>query len=161
MIDQVLFSAGPLDPQTLAEAEGALGVQLPDDYRSFMLQSNGGRPKPSGFDIDWQDGQPPAGDWRTSSLSMLYPVADPPEDGLLHMNTVTFAGRLPAHTLAIGSDAGGNALLLALGGPWQGKVLFWCKDHEVADGAIPGYDNVGLVADSFQDLLDQRLRRPR
>jgi hypothetical protein len=61
-------------------------------------------------------------------------------------------------TLAIASDAGGNVLLLALSGPFVGKVLFWCKDHEVEEGCVPGYENVGVVADSFDDFLNNKLR---
>lgn len=161
MIDRVLFSSGPLDPSRLDEVELALGVRLPDDFRAFMLQHNGGRPKPSGFDITWQAGQAPADDWRTSSLALLYPVSVSSEENLLRMNQVTFAGRLPAHTVAIGSDAGGNVLLLSTDGPRKGKLLFWCKDHEAEAGTVPGFANVGFVADSFQDLIDRRLRKPR
>lgn len=158
MIEKVSFSAGPLDEAKLAAAESSLGVRLPDDLRRFMLRYNGGRPKPSGFDIAWQDGQACAADWRTSSLSLIYPVADPPADDLVRMNEVTFRGRVPEETLVIGCDAGGNQILLALDGPMKGRILFWCKDHEVQDGARPGYGNIGLLADSFQDFLETRLR---
>ena len=158
MISKVAFSEGPLALERLQAAVAALRVQLPEDYVRFMLRYNGGRPKPSGFDVRWVDRQAVGQDWRTSSLSMLFPVADPPADSLVRMNQLTFAGRVPADTLAIGSDAGGNLLLLALGGPWVGKVLFWVKDHEVESGQLPGYENVGLIADNFTDLLDHRLR---
>lgn len=157
MIHEVLFSTGPLAPDRLQAAEHALGIRMPEDYRRFMLQFNGGRPKPRGFDIAWEEGRLGAEDWRTSSLSILYPVEDSADENLVSMNRVTFEGRIPKGTLAIASDAGGNVLLLALNGPYAGKVLFWVKDHEVEEGAVPGYDNVGLVADSFQDLLDHRL----
>lgn len=158
MMQEVSFSAGPLAPDRLQRAEQALGVQLPDDYRRFMLQYNGGCPEPSGFDIRWEGTQTPAPDWRTSSLSELYSVTEGEDDSLEYMNRVTFAGRIPKDTLAIGSDAGGNVLLLALGGPFAGKVLFWCKDYEVEEGDVPGYDNVGVIADSFGDLVQNRLR---
>lgn len=142
----------------VADAEAQLKVALPADYRAFLMKTNGGYPEPDGFAITWQPGQPPADDWKTSTLSRFYAITEERTSNLVRSNKVTFAGRLPAHTLAVASDAGGNQLLLALGGPFAGKVLFWAKDHEVEQGQVPGYDNVGVVADSFTDLLAQRLR---
>ena len=106
----------------------------------------------------WQTAQAPAPDWRTSKLSRFYAITDERTSNLLRANTVTFARRLPAQTISIAIDAGGNQLLLALGGPMAGKILFWAKDHEAEEGTQPSYDNVGFVADSFTDLLQQRLR---
>jgi hypothetical protein len=70
---------------------------------------------------------------------------------------MTLRDRLPPDTVAIASDAGGNQLLLAFRGPHAGKVLLWIKDHEASDGETPGYENVGVVADSFADLIENRL----
>ena len=56
--------AGPaLAPQRLAELEQQLGAPLPEDYRQFLLQSNGGIPSRKSFlvgpdverDIRWVD----------------------------------------------------------------------------------------------------------
>lgn len=151
-------SRPPASAAQVADAEAKLQVRLPDDYRAFLMQTNGGYPQPDGFAIAWQQGQPPAPDWRTSTLSRFYAITEERNSNLLRANTVTFARRLPEQTIAIATDAGSNQLLLALGGPLAGKVLFWAKDHEARDGAAPGYDNVGVVADSFTDLLQQRLR---
>jgi cell wall assembly regulator SMI1 len=142
----------------VADAEAKLQVKLPDDYRAFLMKTNGGYPEPDGFVVAWQPAQAPAPDWRTSKLSRFYAITEERTSNLLRANMVTFARRLPAQTIAIAIDAGGNQLLLALGGPLAGKVLFWVKDLEAQDDAAPGYDNVGIVADSFTDLLQQRLR---
>lgn len=142
----------------VAQAETQLNVRLPQDYRDFLMNTNGGYPDPDGFDILWQPGQPPAEDWKTSTLSRFYAITEERHSNLLKANLVTFVKRLPASTIAIATDAGSNQLLLALGGPLAGKVLFWAKDHEVEEGETPGYDNIGIVADSFTDLLANRLR---
>lgn len=91
-------------------------------------------------------------------MSWFYEISDGGPCSLLDVNRVDLAGRLPPGTLAISSDAGGNQLLLAFGGPHAGKVLLWIKDHEASDGATPGYDNVGFVADSFADFIQNRLK---
>ena len=90
-------------------------------------------------------------------MSWFYEVSDSDVCNLMTTNRVDFAGRLPPETLAIASDAGGNQLLLALGGPRAVKLLPWIKDREASDGETPGYDNVGVVADSFTVFLQHRL----
>jgi hypothetical protein len=91
-------------------------------------------------------------------VSRFYAVTQEHNSNLVRANTRTFAGRLPPHTIAIATDPFANQILLALGGPLAGKVLFWSKDDEVREGDAPGYDNVGVIADSFTDLLARRLR---
>lgn len=148
---------GPIPESAIAAVEQALGINFPPDYRGFLAQFNGGRPEPDGFRIEWDAGQECAEDWRTSAMSWFYSIGEQRTGNLLRMNKITFEGRLPAGTLTIASDAGGNQILLAVGGPQAGKVLFWVKDHEATDGAPPGYGNVGVVADGFSDFLAQRL----
>lgn len=151
-------SRPPASADQVADAEAQLKILLPPDYRAFLMKTNGGYPEPDGFAIVWQEAQPPADGWKTSSLSRFYAITEERTSNLVRSNKVTFAGRLPAQTIAFAADAGGNQLLLALGGPMAGKVLFWAKDYEVERGHSPGYDNVGFVADSLTDLLENRLR---
>jgi hypothetical protein len=148
---------GPLPEADVQAAEQALGVAFPPDYREFLLRLNGGFPDPRGFNIDWVPEQACGQDWRRTSLSWFYEISDSDVCNLVTTNRIDFAGRLPTGTLTIGSDAGGNQLLLAFSGPHAGKVLLWIKDHEASDGETPGYGNVGVVADSFADLLQNRL----
>jgi hypothetical protein len=148
---------GPLAENDVQAAEQALGVQFPSDYRAFLLRVNGGYPEPDGLRIYWAPGQVCGEDWGTTAMSWFYKITDERTGNLVRSNQVTFAGRLPAGTLAIASDAGGNQLLLAFSGPHAGKVLLWIKDHEASDGETPGYGNVGVVADSFADLIQNRL----
>ncbi len=147
----------PVSLAQIREVEIELGVSLPDDYRNFLMRNNGGYPEPDGFSITWRSDQAPASDWKTSTLSRFYAITEERTSNLLRSNKVTFAGRLPTGTITIATDAGGNQLLLALGGPLAGKVLFWVKDHEVGEGQTPVYDNVGIVADSFSDLINSCL----
>lgn len=142
----------------MAEAEARIGLTFPADYRAFLAKFNGGWPEPDRFNIRWRPGQPPADDWRSSSMGWFYAIGSSVRSSdLVRANTSTFRGRLPAGTLAIGHDAGGNQLLLAVEGPYAGQLLFWCKDQEAGDGHVPGWDNVGQVAASLQDFLDNVL----
>jgi hypothetical protein len=150
-------SKAPLSAQDLSNVECALGVGLPKDYKSFLLNHNGGATQPDGFAVVWQKGQKGAEDWKSSTLSRLYYVWDERQSNLVRANTVTFKDRIPRDTITVGTDAGGNQILLATGGPHKGKVLFWVKDHEVEEGEEPGYENVGVLADSFDDFLNRKL----
>ncbi|MFG6460925.1 SMI1/KNR4 family protein [Roseateles sp. DXS20W] len=149
--------AGPVAEAGVQAAEQILGVRFPPDYRAFLLSLNGGRPQPEGFKIEWAPGQACGEDWRTTAMSWFYCITEERIGNLVRSNRVTFEGRLPRGTLTIGPDAFGNQLLLAFDGPYAGKVLLWIKDHEASDGETPGYDNVGFVADSFADFIQNRL----
>lgn len=150
---------GPLSMQALAAAEQALAVSLPDDYRAFLLQHNGGQPEPDRFAIAWRPGQREAMVGPASMVSWLFAVYDGRSENLLRMNQITFKGRLPPGTLAIGRDPGSNLLLLRTSGPQRGELLYWLMETEARteDGETPTEDNVGFVADSFDDFLHNRL----
>ena len=146
----------PATDEAIAAAQSAIGLNFPADYRAFLKTFNGGRPEPDSFRIQWRDEQAPAQDWRTSSMGWFYAIGSAVRSSdLVRVNTVTFRDRLPKGTVAIGYDAASNQLLLAVEGPFAGKLLFWCKDHEVPQGQVPGYDNVGVMAEGFQDFLDK------
>jgi hypothetical protein len=85
-------------------------------------------------------------------------VHDGPKANLLTANEVDFRGRLPPGTMAIAQDPGGNVILLEVSDPSRERVLFWVKDYEVEEGQTPGFDNVGFIAESFDDLLKNKLR---
>lgn len=159
MSAKILSPMGTLSESQLAAAERELGLSFPADYRAFMQAYNGGSPDPDGFDIFWPADREAelAQDWRTSSISYFLSIYDGRHINFLEYNKVTFAGRIPKETFAIARDPGGNLILLATAGPHAGNVLFWVKDHESQEGP-PGYANVALIADSFEQLLTQKLR---
>ena len=157
MVAKILEGHGPLAEADIAWAEAELGVILPNDYRAFLSQFNGGYPQPGGFKVVWQSKQACGEDWRTSAMSWFYAITAHRTGNLVRMNKVTFHGRLPPDTITIASDAGGNQILLALAGQYCGQVLFWVKDHEVEQGEPPSYDNVGSIADSFEEFLARKL----
>ncbi len=151
----------PLDTLNLQEiqnAEKSLGVKFPDQYIQFLLKYNGGRPEPAGFDIEWRTNQPMSEDWRTSMLSWFLSIYNGDETNLLEYNKISFSGRIPKETIAIADDCGGNLILLGVSGEYKDKIFFWVKDDEVEDGGVPGFENVGFLADSFDEFINSKLR---
>jgi hypothetical protein len=64
--------------------------------------------------------------------------------------------RMPRSFLPIATDPGGNIFCLSLFGEDEGKVHFWeCQLEEMPEpGEEPGYSNVTLLANSFDEFID-------
>jgi cell wall assembly regulator SMI1 len=154
---ELLKPVGNLTEEKILEMEERLGTGFPADYRRFLLEHNGGRPSPARFDIVWQGSQECGEEWKTSEVSRFLAIHDGEKANFSMVNEVDFRKRLPPGTIAIAQDPGGNVILLALDGPLANRVLFWVKDREAQAGQVPGYDNVGVIADSFDDLLANKL----
>ena len=148
----------PLSKEAIQNAESALGVKFPNEYVQFLLKYNGGRPEPAGFDIEWRSNQEMGQHWRTSMLSWFLSIYDGEDTNLLEYNTESFSGRIPKGTIAIAHDCGSNLILLGVAGEYVGKVLFWVKDYEVEQGEVPGFDNVGFLANGFNEFINEKLR---
>lgn len=150
---KLVSPVGGLSEARLREAEARLGVALPGAYRAFLLEHNGGRPVPAGFEVTWREGQRWAGDWRRSEVQRFLAVHEGAKANLEEVNLVDLRGRLPPGTVAVAVDPGGNALLLELAGPKAGRVLFWVREGEVEGDGRAGMDDVGVVAADFGALL--------
>jgi len=109
---------GTLSPADVAAAERSLGVTLPDDYRQFLLTSNGGRPEPRSFPV------PGRGD---ALVNMLFGIRNARTrfDLAYELELATELDPLPPGFIVVGNDPGGSSLLLSTGGSDAGKVYFW------------------------------------
>ncbi len=151
MLRQMTDAMGPLDPEALTKLEAETGTALPEEYRQFLRQYNGGRPEPSCFDIVWK-GQPWAKRFPFDTVDYFFGVREgKPSDFLV--NYRRFRKRVPADTVPIGCDPGGNLLLLGVQGAQSGQVFFWVREYEVEEGETPDFSNVGFVANSVAALL--------
>jgi cell wall assembly regulator SMI1 len=126
----------PASPDAIARIEQRFGARLPDDYRAFLLQRNGGYAPGSGFDDD---------------VSIRYFFSAGPNDDPYLEDIEEAAGsyfeddelELRDGFVPIGEDDGGNLVLLHVNpGDDYGAVWFWGHD-------IPGDDAYERVTDSF------------
>jgi hypothetical protein len=135
--------------------EQQLGHELPEDYRSFLLELNGGRPARSHrvFAIER------AGKRRNkTSLDTLHSLDDPDEDHDLAAHQLFRREDYPANGLRIGYDAFGSALVLIFAGPHRGEV--WMLDQgdprpTDANPRVEWFDrrDVWKLADSFAEFM--------
>lgn len=131
----------------LQEFETKQQCKLPDDYRRFLLQNNGGFPTPDC--VTFQE----AGRKTAADVLCFHAIGDTRPWADLEWHLKTFAGRLPKNTLPIGHDSCGNLWLLNVGPEHHGSIAFW--DH----GSFDNFDETDFavlprVAESFQKFID-------
>jgi len=123
---------GALSMHRLEAFEKELGTALPEPYRQFLIQHNGGYP---------------SGAKKLYALDQFYGLHDGP-DWARFPDRRLLAQFIPPRMLVIADDPGGNHYCLSLGPPDRGSVYLW--DPECAyqgDGAFQ------LLADDFHTFL--------
>lgn len=146
--------------EDLNNAEKKIAKKFPNEYRSFLIKHNGGRPQDdlSGFEIEWND------ESADECWSYDFGIVD-------FLNFISFdeknsesvnffrcyrnyKRRIPKNTIPIGYDPGGNLILIGVGEENQGKIFFWLLEAERQSSDEPEYLNVGFVANSFNEFMD-------
>lgn len=139
---------GTLSNEILKSLEMYWGFSLPKDYRGFLLRHNGGEPEFDYFNFkeDKNDG---------SGVRFFLGIYPDEYRNLLQF-LKDYKDRLPSNIFPIAYDSLGNLICISVKGPDRGKVYFW--DHELeADsnqGESPSYDNLTLIADSFDEFIN-------
>ena len=148
MDNPIRRSAEPITPDHLAAAEEILGVQLPAEYRDFLLEHNGGYPRRNTFYHTSGKGKN-----RETWLNVIYSVCrdgidDPTVADLLSANVDRPVG-LPAGVVFVAeANYMGNTGHVGLGcdGERTGKVYF-------RPPVEPEKPTLHAVADSWSPFL--------
>jgi cell wall assembly regulator SMI1 len=145
-IEQMTLVKDPVKDADIDAVEAEMGVKVPEPYRRFLLQYNGGRPRPARFVY----GKGPYQDSRVHGFACI-------QQG--HINDIrhlvqTFAGRIPKGTMPIARDPAGNLVLIGTTGDPAGKIFFWDHEQEAEEGQEADWRNVSPVADSFDQFLE-------
>jgi hypothetical protein len=116
-------------PSAIEAAGRAAGLPLPADFVDFC-----GRHGAGAFDDDVMLGLPAGCALGPEfCVDILYGIGGDPDRDALVQATDTYADRLPADMLPVGSDPGGNLLLLGCG--TRTGVFAWDHEHrELAPG---------------------------
>jgi cell wall assembly regulator SMI1 len=155
---------GPARADSIQKCEEYLGVVLPNDYRHFLLQYDGGCPS------EENDYYPRCDDvFEGSSILVFFPLSEDVSSGEEEetvLSTVeTYHNRIPDSLLPIADDGLGNKYCIGISGENRGKVFFW--DHEMERDALittsagenqDNWNNITFVCDSFEQFID-RLQR--
>lgn len=141
----------PAPPLPLADFERSIGQAFPEDYRQFLIGSNGGScggmicfegPTPEGKPAD--AGVHHIGGFRKENYFSL------------PWSRNCFEGRIPHDLVWIMDDPCGNAICLGVKGAHRGHVFFWDHENEPDedwDGEVETAGNLQLLAHSFTDFV--------
>lgn len=139
---------GTLSEPVLKALEIYWGFGLPKDYRAFLIKHNGGSPTIDYFNFK---------DDKNDGSDIRYFLGIYPDE---YRNLLGFLKiyneRLPNNIFPIGYDSGGNLICISVKGPDRGKIYFWNHEMEAdpAQGEVPDYSNLTLIADSFDEFIN-------
>ena len=123
-----------------------LGIELPEDYRRFLCEHNGGRPVPKTF--SFVEGKAPT----QSNVAWFLAVYDGRGENF-EMTFRTFkvrSRRLPENLVPMARDPFGNLICMSFSGTDKGAIYFW--DHE-KETRKADYRNCYLIAKSLEEFL--------
>lgn len=119
--------------------------EFPVEYRKFLLRYNGGIPIPNTIVTNNNE----------RVVNFFFPIKSPanyPEDFQVYWDE--YGSRIPRGVLPIASAGGGDLILIVNNGINFGKVYYWDHNFESERDASNYFDNVELIADSFDLLLN-------
>lgn len=118
----------PVTSEDVTRIEARFGCTLPASYARFLEATNGGRPKPNGF-----DGLRPEDE---ATVHFFYSV-----DGNEYTDLIENAAFLreyhdvPSTMLPIARTPSGDVVCIGIGADNHGKVYFWSHDAPVREKA--------------------------
>jgi hypothetical protein len=147
-----MIERGPQIPETAVAAfEADLGVRLPDDYRAFLCEVNGGRTalghrvfavRQRGTRTD------------RAVLDSLHGIDAKDAQSDLSVQLIYGRSWLPAQLLAVGYDGLGCLVTLVISGPLGGQIWFLDgRPRLFDDTALLEHPDAVKLADSFGAFL--------
>lgn len=131
---------GMVDMKEMIAFEQENEIKLPQDYKAFLIENNGGKPvyegNSDGILVDWFYGFHEGPAWST-----IYYAID------------VFHSRIPSWFFPIGCDPFGNQYLMSLYEGNYGLVAFWDHEKESKGNASQYFDNMRIIGDSFSEFL--------
>ena len=136
---------GPISASDITDFERLIRAELPNAYKEFLLETNGGRPIPADFLIP--------GTETSSTVSVLLGIdKTSSRNDLVHVfqNQELEIGD---DNIEIGNDLGGNLLLLVFRGKKTGAVLYVDILWELPE-SVESTFNSYVLSNSFDEFLD-------
>ncbi|MFF2484326.1 SMI1/KNR4 family protein [Paenibacillus sp. NPDC058071] len=115
-------------------------IKLPNLYKDFLLEYNGGRVEPNVFRISSDEGE--------SALNVFYGIGN--MNNNLEKKIGFFEEILEIGFIPIARDSGGNQICLGIREEFYDQIFFWTQDEEY-DEAM---DNMHYLAENIQEFID-------
>lgn len=135
---RIYASLKPITQTDIAAFEEWAEIKLPESYKQFLLETNGGFCQPSCFKFYF----PRYEIYEWGDVGRLLGISDPEDTRSLHKWVQKGTSDIP---LALGH--GGNMLILGVAGEDKGKVYYWIHD------TFEGDQDTFFVANDFAEFL--------
>lgn len=136
---------GLLTIEMITKIENEIGHKFPEDYRNFLLKTNGGR---FDFDDNHEFKVEPI-DEEDICIDMFYGVGEQSDDLLIYMNN-TYGDDAGDNTIIIGNTLSGGFIVYTYKGADSG-VFFW--DDNYAYEFSGDECNAYFIAKDFNELM--------
>jgi cell wall assembly regulator SMI1 len=138
------------DYSTVSRFEKKIGFILPNDFKDFLYEFNGGLTE-EGSDVFFINDRK-----KNSMIDKFFGLDLKPSSNIEYLLDY-YSDRFPKGIIPIGEDPGGNYICLNVNeGKDYGKVYFY--DHEVDNEDGQGnatWANLTLIADTFTEFLEK------
>jgi len=135
-----------ISQKDILKLEATIKSKIPDDYKEFLLQHNGGRPQKYYFSFKLNSKVTKGYlDWFLGIHKKM--------NENIYQYIKMYKNRIPSDLIPIGHDPGGNLICLKIKGDNVGSIYFWDHENEVEEGEKPNYNNLSLVSKSFSEFL--------
>ncbi|WP_239004843.1 SMI1/KNR4 family protein [Paenibacillus tepidiphilus] len=129
----------------IAAFESKYGIQLPKQYRDFLIRNNGGKRVKRRFDT--------ANKKIETSVMLFFPISEEAESNLeAYYRDYTLKNVLPSKFLPIGRDPMDSLICLVIEGEETGQVYFCDLDYLEEDNGLSP-ECIYFVSNNFEDFI--------
>jgi hypothetical protein len=146
---KIIDTGKTLTEKDITMFEKDIQCQIPDDYRLFLLSSNGGYPELCDFQVS--DGS--NSEAQITAVEYFLGI-DVHEKASIKYYIDTHKDRIPKWAFPIACDPGGSLICISTARNDAGKIYFWDREEECEEGETPTDENFYFIADNLQTFLD-------
>lgn len=143
MLTQLKSIGKPTTLKAIHLFEEKIGCKFPDDYKNFLLENNGGRPKPDGVPVSKHLE-------KVLPIMVFHGIEVNIESDCIEWDMDAMKDRIPDKLLPIAHSDNNDIYCLDLSDKNYGKIYFWDLRGECGKAC---WDNIYFVANSFTELL--------
>ncbi|PFD97138.1 SMI1/KNR4 family protein [Bacillus cereus] len=123
------------------------GLELPEDYKSFLLRDNGGKSNRRRFTTK--------DDVVTSSIMMFFPLSEETENNLQnYLNYYIKGNKLPSRLIPIGKDPADNIICMSIQGSDIGSV-YHCHTYQIKNEEELEAKFIREITSSFTEFINK------
>ena len=126
----------PASELLLERLERRVGRALPADYRSYLVEQDGGQLSDN-----------------SETIREIFSLGEVPEFASMWHNLEVYADRVPYWLLPVASDQFGNLFAVSLRDEDNGSVWFWDHEEEADENEPPTEANIKLMAQDWPTFL--------